>query len=114
MNTVNSDFRNPTRLPVLFCLFVALFAVLPGCATVGRDFPVTAVSSIEIGKTTQREILSIFGAPWRTGIEDGQTVWTYGSYHYALFSEKKARDLVIRFDNRDVVASYTFSTTDNF
>jgi hypothetical protein len=53
----------------------------------------------------------MFGSPWRVGIEDGQRTWTYGNYSYVLFSEKKAKDLVVRFDDRDVVASYTFSTT---
>jgi outer membrane protein assembly factor BamE (lipoprotein component of BamABCDE complex) len=82
-----------------------------GCATVGQDFPVTSVSQIEIGKTTQDEIRTMFGSPWRAGIENGQRTWTYGNYSYGLFDAKSAKDLVIRFDDRDVVSSYTFSTT---
>jgi hypothetical protein len=91
-----------------------LFLFLSGCATAGKDFPVASVSDIEIGKTTQNEIRSMFGSPWRVGIEDGERTWTYGNYSYGLFSEKRAKDLLIRFDANDVVTSYTFSTTEHY
>jgi outer membrane protein assembly factor BamE (lipoprotein component of BamABCDE complex) len=81
------------------------------CATVGRDFPVSQVSDIRIGNTTQDEIRAMFGSPWRVGIEDGQRTWTYGKYCYRLFGEASTQDLVIRFDERNVVVSYTFNTT---
>lgn len=90
-----------------------LVMIFAGCATVGQDFPIDSVSEIEIGKTTRNEIRTMFGSPWRTGMEDGQSTWTYGNYRYGLFSAKKAKDLVIRFDDRDVVVSYTFSTTEH-
>jgi hypothetical protein len=98
----------PAIMLVLSTVLVMFFA---GCATVGQDFPVTSVSEIEIGKTTQNEIRTMFGSPWRVGIEDGQRTWTYGNYTYGLFGAKNAKDLVIRFDDQDFVASYTFSTT---
>jgi len=88
-----------------------LILLSSGCATVGKDFSVPEVSDITIGKTTQKEIREMFGSPWRIGIEDGQRTWTYGKYSYGLLGSKKAKDLVIRFDNRNVVSSYTFSTT---
>jgi hypothetical protein len=90
-------------LSVLFCV---------SCATVGRDFPTARVSDIAIGKTTQNEIRTMFGSPWRVGIEDGQRTWTYGKYRYRLFGQTTTQDLVVRFDERDVVASYTFNTTE--
>jgi len=37
--------------------------------------------------------------------------WTYGDYYYSLFSDGETEDLVIKFDNRGVVASYVFNTT---
>jgi len=74
---------------------------------------VSPVSQIQIGKTTQAEIRSMFGAPWRTGVEDGQRTWTYGKYKYRLFGERSTTDLVVRFDRNNVVASYSFSTTDH-
>ena len=102
------------QLPaIILGLSAVLVMFFAGCATVGQDFPVTSVSEIEIGKTTQNEIRTMFGSPWRIGIEDGQRTWTYGNYSYGLFGAKNAKDLVIRFDDRDVVASYTFSTTEH-
>jgi hypothetical protein len=84
---------------------------LLGCFTAGQAFPVAPVSRIEIGTTTKREVLATFGEPWRTGLEDGQETWTWGQYRYALLGTTRTRDLVVRFDDRDVVASYSFSSS---
>ena len=88
---------------------VALYAT--GCASVGQEFAASRVMEIKIGQTTQREIREIFGEPWRVGIEDGKNTWTYGNYKYSLFGADETEDLVIRFDNRGIVRSYTFNTT---
>ena len=84
-----------------------------GCVTLGKDFPATNVSAIKIGKTTKNEIRKLFGSPWLSGIQDGGLVWTYGNYDYSLFSKREAKDLVIQFDEKGVVTTYTFSTTDH-
>lgn len=84
---------------------------LLGCLTVGQAFPVAPVSRIEIGATTKQEVLATFGAPWRTGLEDGQETWTWGHYRYALLGTTRTRDLVVRFDARDVVVSYSFNSS---
>ena len=93
-------------------LVVAGTALLAGCVTVGRDFPAQRVAKLEIGATTRAQVRELFGTPWRTGVEDGQPTWTYGHYHYALLGDTRTRDLVVRFDAHDVVASYTFNSTD--
>lgn len=79
------------------------------CMTVGREFPTSEVGQLQIGKTTRDDVHRIFGEPWRTGIEDGRRTWTYGHYKYKLFGEEETRDLVIRFDAKGVVVSYTFN-----
>ncbi len=91
---------------------LAIFLIM-GCAAVGKDFPVEKVSGIQVGKTTQQEILLQFGSPWRVGIEDGRTTWTYGKYKYRLIGDTDTTDLVIRFDSQNIVASYSFSTTEH-
>lgn len=96
-------------LPVAGALMVVMTT---GCATVGREFPVAYVESIEKGTTTQEQIRDRFGEPWRVGLEDGQTTWTYGRYRYSLFGQPSTTDLVVRFDARGVVASYSYSTTE--
>jgi len=90
-----------------------LMLAFSGCFTVGHDFPAAQVSAIKIGKTTQEEIRSMFGPPWRMGIEDGQRTWTYGKYQYSAFSETSTKDLVVRFNDQGVVVSYTFNTTEH-
>jgi outer membrane protein assembly factor BamE (lipoprotein component of BamABCDE complex) len=94
-------------------IIVLLVSAVSGCFTVGHDFPVDQVSAIKIGKSTQTDIRSMFGSPWRIGMEDGQRTWTYGKYRYSAFSETKTQDLVIRFDDQGKVVSFTFNTTEH-
>ncbi len=84
-----------------------------GCANfnVGYDFPADQVKNIQIGITNKEEIRNTFGEPWRLGLENGQETWTYGKYHYRGFKETGAKDLVVRFTEKDIVESYTFSAT---
>lgn len=84
---------------------------LTGCFTVGQEFAGSRVPEIKVGQTTRQEISDIFGKPWRTGMEDGRTTWTYGIYKYSLFGSDDTQDLLIRFDPQGVVRSFTFSST---
>ena len=79
------------------------------CLTVGRPFPTDAVGQLQIGQTTRDEVHRIFGEPWRAGVEDGRRTWTYGHYRYKVSGTTETRDLVVRFDARGVVVSYTFN-----
>jgi len=93
-------------------LAISLIALVSvACMTVGEDFAVGKVSHIQIGKTTQSQVKDMFGPPWRTGLEDGQRTWTYGYYRYNLLGASQTRDLVIRFDDKGVVRSFTFNST---
>ena len=88
-------------------LFVAMSLPVTGCMpTVGETFPFYKVRQIEVEKTTMAEIREMFGEPWRTGLENGERTWTYGEY-----SKNITRDLVIRFDDQNVVKSYSFSSS---
>ncbi len=89
----------------------ALLLFCASCVSVGREFPVSEVSGIRIGETTRAEIRAMFGSPWRVGLDDGQPTWTYGRYRYRLFRQTSTQDLVVRFNDKGVVASYTFNTT---
>ncbi|MGA1825589.1 MAG: outer membrane protein assembly factor BamE [bacterium] len=91
----------------IICFVMCLFF---GCLSVGRIFPVDPVCRLQIGTTTKEEVADMFGSPWRTGIENGHATWTYGYYQYKLFGETKTSDLVVRFDEKDRVESYTFNT----
>ncbi len=88
-------------------LLVAVALPFTGCMpTVGKTFPYYKVRDIEVEKTTQAEIRQMFGEPWRTGLENGQRTWTYGEYGVNI-----SRDLVIRFDDQNLVKSYSFSSS---
>lgn len=107
-----TSFKSSLRLfRWRICGILISLVFLSSCATIGYDFSAAEVPKIQIGKTTQKDILTSFGSPWRTGLEDGKITWTYGKYHYSLFGEPTAKDLVIRFDNNGVVFSYTYNTT---
>ncbi|MBW2467576.1 MAG: outer membrane protein assembly factor BamE [Deltaproteobacteria bacterium] len=90
-----------------------LFLLSSGCApiNVGYDFPDEQVINIRIGQTTKDEIRAVFGEPWRTGLENGRETWTYGKYSYRGTKETDAKDLVVRFTDKNIVESYTFSKT---
>jgi outer membrane protein assembly factor BamE (lipoprotein component of BamABCDE complex) len=92
-------------------LLCAVAALAVGCMTVGDDFAVGKVTSIKIGSTTKNDVRSMLGEPWRTGLEDGQPTWTYGYYKYNVLGASQTRDLVVRFDDKGVVRSYTFNST---
>jgi len=110
------DFLGSTHFAGLlgktfWALTVMMILLSSGCATVGHEFPAGQVSTIKIGETTQNDIYTTFGAPWRTGLDNGMKTWTYGNYYYSLFSDGSTEDLVIKFYNRGIVASFVFNTT---
>ncbi|HIB54348.1 MAG TPA: outer membrane protein assembly factor BamE [Nitrospirales bacterium] len=107
---MNSIQRRPLLSAII--LLFAISVLLSACFTVGKSFPDYAVPDIRVGKTTENEIRTLFGSPWRTGMDDGDQTWTYSHYRYSLFGEAKTEDLVIRFDKDGVVSLYTFNTTD--
>lgn len=110
MNSIK--FSKSQGLAKTRIILLAIFLMM-GCATVGKDFPVEKVPGIQIGKTTQQDIRLQFGSPWRVGIEDGQNTWTYGKYKYRLIGDTDTTDLVIRFNSQNIVASYSFNTTEH-
>lgn len=103
---LHRSFRN-----TLGALVLSIPVLLTGCASVGHEFPAGQVSTIKIGQTTQNDIYTTFGTPWRTGLDNGMKTWTYGHYRYSLFGEGSTEDLVIKFDPRGVVSSYVFNTS---
>ena len=114
MIEVQSDFKIFKSTYVLqLIVILTMIIFVSGCITLGKDFPEAKVSSIAIGVTTKIEIRRLFGSPWLSGVQDGKPAWTYGSYNYSLFGERKAKDLVVQFDDRGKVSSFTYSTTDH-
>ncbi len=89
-----------------FCLLLAT----AGCVSIGRTFPSDGIKTIALGKTTQAQIETAYGKPYRTGIEDGDTTWTYVDDHVGVFSTPRTRDLFVRFNADGTVKSYAYNT----
>ena len=106
----NHCFLNFTGILIFISLMISSY----GCSsmTLGNDFPVDQVSTIEIGVTTRAEIRARFGSPWRTGIEDGMSTWTFGYYSFDFSEKGLGRDLMIKFNQADIVRSYSFNSTE--
>ncbi len=97
---------------LLTMTFVVLLGVAAGCATIGRNFPAEEIHEIRPGVTTKMDLLAEFGRPYRRGIEDADSTWTYLHYKLRLiFGTTHTRDLYIRF-NGDTVSSYTYNADD--
>ncbi len=104
---------NQIRRYIIIALLSGMIAVaISSCATVGREFSTDGVPQIQMNVTTRADILRIFGQPWRIGVEDGLKTWTYGHYRYSIMKEPNTSDLIIRFNDKDIVASYSYSTND--
>lgn len=92
-------------------LALALLGGTIGCATVGHEFSPGYVPQIMIGQTTKSDMRLMFGEPYRRGIDDGDSTWTYVHYKFRLFGEHmKTRDLLIRWDKDDRVRSYSYNS----
>ena len=105
------SFYNRFSAKLLFLLMMSINSLFSGCASIGHQFPAGQISAIRIGETTQNDIYNMFGAPWRTGLDSGMKTFTYGDYQYNLFEDNSAEDLLIKFDKRGIVSSYTYNTS---
>ena len=60
----------------LLCLLLAV--AFWGCTTIGQPFNLTAAPNIEIGKTTQGEVVSMLGMPYsKQRLDNGIEVYEY-------------------------------------
>lgn len=85
--------------------------LLLGCATAerGRTFDTNKATQIEIGKTTEAEVISMLGSPYRTKTSsDGEKKFRYahGQAKVILGSiDSKSQVMDILFDKNGVVKS---------
>jgi len=92
------------------CFSVFLLFALYGCMTVGREFPATPVKNIQQNVTTQREIFSFFGEPYRKGVDTGYETWTYSYHTYELGQLRESKELYVVFNKDGTVRSYSFTS----
>ena len=89
---------------------LTLMFFLTACGTVGKNFNDEMVTDIKPHATTKAEILDWFGVPFKEGVENGDTMWTYQFDEYSALGETRSKDLVILFDPKDVVKAYRYTS----
>jgi len=107
---------NKTRpYKAIYCLRAGLALMLLtifflGCGTIGKDFDESLYANIVKGTTTHKEILSMFGSPFKKGIQNGYPVWTYEFNSVNSFQTDIIKDMIIVFEKNGVVKSHQFMT----
>ena len=95
---------------IIVTIFVLAFG---GCGgTVGKKFNTPKVENIINGTTTQAEIKTIFGKPFKTGIQNGKPIWVYEYNRYNLLRNDTSKDLIIVFGSSGVVQSHQFMSNE--
>lgn len=86
-------------------LFIVLLGIFLGCSTVGRQFDTNAVNYIDVGKTTESEVISLVGVPISNQrLSNGINMYDY-SYGIAAPFESSASvaTLKVQFYNGVVI-----------
>ncbi len=99
-----------TPLHLLKILILSGLLIGYGCGTVGKNFDESKYENIVIGTTTQKEIHSMFGSPFKNGVQNGYPVWTYEYNYYNALGNNITKDMVIVFNSRGVVKSHQMMT----
>ena len=91
--------------------FLILFFLTACYGTVGKNFDSSQLKSIQNNVTSQEEIFQMFGAPFKNGVENNQTMWTYQFDIWNALRPAQSKDLVILFDNKNIVKAYRYTTS---
>jgi hypothetical protein len=100
--------KSPLRNLKITLLLVLFFAA--SCGTAGKNFDESLYENIATGTTSQKEIHSMFGNPFKKGIQNGFSVWTYEYNFYNSLGNNIMKDMVIVFDQRGIVKSHQMMT----
>ena len=91
--------------------FLILFFLTACYGTVGKNFDSSQLKSIQSNVTSQEEIFERFGAPFKKGVENDQIMWTYQFDKWNTVGPAQSKDLVILFDNKNIVKAYRYTTS---
>jgi hypothetical protein len=59
-------------------LFITLMSIILGCASTGREYNTSAIHYIEVGKTTENDVVSMLGEPIsRNMLSNGINIYKY-------------------------------------
>ena len=91
--------------------FLILFFLTACYGTVGKNFDSSQLKNIQNNVTSQEEIFQRLGAPFKNVIEYNQTMWTYQFDIWNALGPAQSKDLVILFDNKNIVKAYRYTTS---
>ena len=93
---------------LLFTLVMVL--VVAGCGSSGKNFPVVHIEDIKNGVTTQSQIRDWFGIAFKEGARNGDTMWTYQFDTWQAIGKDKSKELVILFDQTNIVKAFRYAS----
>jgi hypothetical protein len=119
-------------MKIVFAFVLAIAAVMGGCASTGNqtlktESEISVASKIVVGETSAAEIKSMFGSPYESSYTDGGLqIWKFrlddmnaDAVNFIpvvnLFGSSmsgKRKELVILFDDADVVKRFNMSESD--
>jgi outer membrane protein assembly factor BamE (lipoprotein component of BamABCDE complex) len=94
-----------------FLIIISLLVTIFGCASVtrGKRFDHLSVPKIEKGKSTQEDIVNLFGEPLTVRKTEKAEAWNYNMYELNQISTNKDRSLDVYFDKSGIVTDYKYS-----
>jgi hypothetical protein len=95
-------------VPLFFALFLTL--ILAGCGSTGNNFPVVHIDGIKNGVTTQSQILDWFGVPFKEGVRNGDSMWTYQFDAWRSIGKDRSKELIVLFDEQNIVQAYRYAS----
>jgi outer membrane protein assembly factor BamE (lipoprotein component of BamABCDE complex) len=96
-----------------FLIFGALllcFSMTLGCGTLGKQFDMDQVQTIENGKTTREDIALTFG--FKVGVQNSHPIWVYEESKYQIVGEGLSKSLIVEFDDKGVVRNHSVMSND--
>jgi hypothetical protein len=100
--------KNYARALNIILLISLLF--IYGCGSAGKNFNESLYKNIIAGTTTHKEIQTMFGLPFKKGVQNGSKVWTYEYNAYNSLGNDITKDMVIVFTPSGVVKSHQMMT----
>jgi hypothetical protein len=77
--------------------FIMVMMVILGCASTGRQFDTTAIDRIDVGKTTESEVISMLSMPMSiTKCSNGINIYNYSygeSYFFGMASSVNSLEI---------------------
>lgn len=94
--------------------FLMLSLIVIGCGTSGKEFNSDLFDSIQNSHTTQEEVESMLGKPFKKGLQNGHEVWVYEHNQYKAFKilgDDTSKDMVVTFDENKLVKTHQYMTS---